>query len=108
MPNRRLPRSAKTLIAQMEQKYKTVKAEPVADSADGLNVMRQVKFSPKAPAEYLHRALKSLLDPRVESVKSTSGVLTVTFSADRIADDTTSFALDEAIEVADDEDSADV
>lgn len=103
MPNKRLPRAAKTLTAQLEAKYKTVKVEPVADSADGLNVLRRVKFGPKAPAEYLAKALKTLDDPRIVDSKTTSTGTTITFSGDRLADDTTSFALDEAIEVAEDE-----
>src|ERR1044072_6554594 len=104
MPNRRLPRAAKTLIAKMEEKYKSVKVEPVVDSADGLSVMRQAKFSPKAPVYDLPKALKALMDPRVGAVRNASGVLTVTFSGDRLADDTTPFALNDATEVADSED----
>src|ERR1044072_7246215 len=104
MPNRRLPRAAKTLIAKMEEKYKSVKVEPVVDSADGLNVMRQVKFSPKAPAAHPLNAAQARMGPRADAVRNPSGVLPVTFSGDRLADDTTPFALNDAPEVADSED----
>ncbi len=101
MPNKRLPRAAKTLIRQISDKRKSAKIEPIDESADGLNVVRQFRLD-KGTSTWLKPSLDAILelDPRIASYSTNNkGQIILTFTGSREADDDARFPLDEAAEV---------
>jgi hypothetical protein len=69
------------------------------DDPDGFGVHRTFKFD-KTASKGLKDRLVALNDPRIAEVHDVGGHVSVTFSPDSIADDSTDFALADADEVA--------
>lgn len=94
MNNPRYPRAAKQMLSQMSERYKTA-AMTSDDEPDGLGVRRTVQFD-KVSSKFLAKTLPLILDPRVVAVSTKDGVLSVTFSPKRDADEPHPFPFDEA------------
>lgn len=89
----RVPHAAKTLLSQVQSKYKSASIETVGD-ADGFGVHRTVRFG-KTESKWLAKVLPLIDDPRI--VKITRGErVTVTFTPGTPADTRQPFPLDEA------------
>lgn len=95
-----IPHGAKTLIKQIESRYKTAKAEPVGED-DGFGVKRSIRFD-KTSSKFLAKVLPFLDDWRIFAYYEDDGQVTVVFSGDIIADQRHEFALDDAETVAND------
>lgn len=88
----RSPYAHRTLLGQVQQMYKSAKAEPI-DQPDGFGVHRAFRFS-KATTRHLSNHIDALsTDPRITFVESTEKGVVVVYTGRTTADLRHSFQL---------------